>query len=94
MPEPGRIPVPLRLCRGCRRFVRIENEACDFCGGDLAALEAAHEEKVTEMRAAAEALRKALAQPWCRARHFARRSSRSGSIESRLRSGQALQAFI
>ncbi len=60
MPETGRIPVPLRLCRGCRRFVRIENETCDFCGGDLAALEAAHAESVAEVRAATAALRVAL----------------------------------
>jgi hypothetical protein len=60
MPEPGRIPVPLRLCRGCRRFVRIENETCDFCGVDLAALEAAHAESVAEIRAATVALRAAL----------------------------------
>lgn len=61
MAEPGRIPVPLRLCRGCRRFVRIENEACDFCGSDLAALEAAHEAGASEIRAATAALRAALA---------------------------------
>lgn len=62
LPEHGRIPVPLRLCRGCRRFVRIENEACDFCGGDLAALEAAHAESVAEVRAATAALKAALAE--------------------------------
>lgn len=50
MPEPGRIPVPLRLCRGCQHFVRIENEACDFCGGDLAALEAAHQLRSAEVQ--------------------------------------------
>ncbi len=61
MAEPGRIPVPLRLCRGCRHFVRIENEACDFCGGDLDALEAGHAAAVAELRAAKEALRAALA---------------------------------
>lgn len=61
MPEPGRIPVPLRLCRGCRRFVRIENAHCDFCGEDLAALEAAHAASVAEVRAATDALRAALA---------------------------------
>lgn len=62
MPEPGRIPVPLRLCRGCRRFVRIENERCDFCDGDLAALEAAHRATVAEVSAAIESLRAALAR--------------------------------
>jgi RNA polymerase subunit RPABC4/transcription elongation factor Spt4 len=61
MPEAGRIPVPLRLCRGCRRFVRIENAHCDFCGGDLATLEAEHAASVAEVRAATEALRAALA---------------------------------
>ncbi len=61
MPEAGRIPVPLRLCRGCRRFVRIENADCDFCGADLAALEAEHAANLAEMRAAADALRAALA---------------------------------
>ncbi len=61
MPEPGRIPVPLRLCRGCHRFVRIENEDCDFCGADLAALEAAHAAGLEEVRAATAALRAALA---------------------------------
>jgi hypothetical protein len=60
MPEAGRIPVPLRLCRGCRRFVRIENADCDFCGADLAALEAAHVANLAEMRVAADALRAAL----------------------------------
>jgi hypothetical protein len=61
MPEAGRIPVPLRLCRGCRRFVRIENADCDFCGADLAALEGAHAANLAEMRVAADALRAALA---------------------------------
>ncbi len=60
MPEPGRIPVPLRLCRGCRHFVRIENELCDFCGGDLAWLEATHAQSVADVRAATAALRAAL----------------------------------
>ena len=62
MAEAGRIPVPLRLCRGCGHFVRIENPACDFCGGDLAALEAAHAENAAEIRAATVALRAALAE--------------------------------
>ena len=62
MAEAGRIPVPLRLCRGCRHFVRIENELCDFCGGDLAALEAAHAENVAEIRAVTAALRAAMAE--------------------------------
>lgn len=50
MAEPGRIPVPLRLCRACNHFVRIENADCDFCGADLAALETAHEEAQAELR--------------------------------------------
>ncbi|GGE12560.1 hypothetical protein GCM10011529_18670 [Polymorphobacter glacialis] len=58
--EPGRIPVPLRLCRACRQFVRIENADCDFCGADLEALEIAHAEAVTAMRVAGDALRAAL----------------------------------
>jgi hypothetical protein len=62
MPEHGRIPVPLRLCRGCREFVRIENEACDFCGCDLAAAEAAHAAEAAELRAVTEALRTALGE--------------------------------
>ncbi len=61
MPEHGRIPVPLRLCRGCHRFVRIENELCDFCGADLAALEEAHRANLAEVQAAIRALRGAMA---------------------------------
>jgi hypothetical protein len=41
--------------------VRIENALCDFCGGDLAALEAAHTESVAEIRTVTAALRAALA---------------------------------
>ena len=63
MAESGRIPVPLRLCRGCRRFVRVDDlESCVFCGTDLDAADAQHEANVTEMRRAAQALRKALAE--------------------------------
>ena len=62
MAESGRIPVPLRLCRGCRQFVRVDGrEDCAFCGTDLAAAEAEHEANVTEMRRLAQALREALA---------------------------------
>jgi hypothetical protein len=61
MAESGRIPVPLRLCRGCRRFVRVDGrEDCAFCGADLDAAEAEHEANVAEMRRAAQALREAL----------------------------------
>jgi len=62
MAESGRIPVPLRLCRGCRQFVRLEDSACPFCGADIAAAEAEHAAHVAEMRRAAEALRAALAE--------------------------------
>ena len=63
MAESGRIPVLLRLCRGCRRFVRLDGqEACVFCGTDLDRAEAEHEANLTEMRRAAQALRDALAQ--------------------------------
>lgn len=62
MAEPGRIPVPLRLCRGCKRFVKFDDRPdCAFCGTDLDSAEAEHEAAVTEMRRAAEALRAALA---------------------------------
>jgi rRNA maturation endonuclease Nob1 len=62
MAETGRIPVPLRLCRGCRRFVRLDGrEDCAWCGADLAAAEAQHEADVAELRRAADALRSALA---------------------------------
>jgi hypothetical protein len=62
MAEPGRIPVPLRLCRACRRFVNFDGrEDCVFCGADLAAAEAEHRENVAEMHRAADALREALA---------------------------------
>ena len=60
MPEHGRIPVPLRLCRACHHFVRIENAACDFCGADLAEHEAAHEADKVALRDATEALRVAV----------------------------------
>ena len=63
MAESGRIPVPLRLCRGCRRFVRVDGcESCVFCGANLDIADAEHEANLTEMRQAAEALRKALAE--------------------------------
>lgn len=63
MAEHGRIPVPLRLCRGCRRFVKFdERPDCVFCGADLDTAEAEHEANLTEMRRAAEALRAALAR--------------------------------
>jgi hypothetical protein len=63
MAEHGRIPVPLRLCRGCRRFVQLDGrQDCAFCGTDLDAADEEHEANVAEMRRAAEALRQALAE--------------------------------
>lgn len=62
MAEQGRMPPLLRLCRGCRRFVRPEEVACPFCGGDLDALQLTHEQALAEMRTAADALRAALAR--------------------------------
>ena len=40
MTEPGRVPPLLRLCRGCRQFVRPDDADCPFCGGDLNMLQA------------------------------------------------------
>lgn len=63
MAESGRIPVPLRLCRGCRQFVRIDGRAdCLYCGADLDAGDAAHEAGLAELRRAKDALRAALAE--------------------------------
>ena len=62
MAESGRVPPPLRLCRGCREFVRLDEVNCHFCGGDLDALEAGYEQRVADMRRAAADLREALAR--------------------------------
>lgn len=62
MAEQGRVAPELRLCRGCRRFVRLDHEDCPFCGGDLDALENAHEARLAEMHEAADILRAALAR--------------------------------
>lgn len=63
MAEIGRIPVPLRLCRGCRRFVRLDDlKDCAFCGADLDAADAEHEANLLEMRQLAQELRDALAR--------------------------------
>jgi hypothetical protein len=32
------VPIELEFCPGCNCFVREEEAACPFCGGDLAAL--------------------------------------------------------
>src|SRR4051794_29209386 len=62
MAEPGRVPPLLRLCRGCRRFVRLNEEACPFCGGDLDLLQADYDQRVADMHQAAAELREALAR--------------------------------
>jgi predicted amidophosphoribosyltransferase len=60
--EQGRVAPGLRLCRGCRQFVRLEHEACPFCGGDLDALAADYEARQADLQRAADALREALAR--------------------------------
>jgi rRNA maturation endonuclease Nob1 len=62
MTEPGRVPPLLRLCRGCRQFVRPDDADCPFCGGDLNMLQADYEKRVANMRHAAAELREALAR--------------------------------
>jgi hypothetical protein len=62
MAESGRVPPLLRLCRGCREFVRVEEVNCPFCGGDIDALQADYEERIAAMRRAATELREALAR--------------------------------
>ncbi|MEJ0078700.1 MAG: hypothetical protein WDO17_25305 [Alphaproteobacteria bacterium] len=62
MAESGRVPPLLRLCRGCRQFVRRDEVTCPFCGGDLDMLQADYEERVAEMHRAAAELREALAR--------------------------------
>ena len=59
MAEQGRIAVPLRLCRGCRQFVRIDGRA--DCVSTIAAWistrrRPTHEANVIEMHRAADAL--------------------------------------
>src|ERR1700709_1294308 len=60
MAAPGRVPPLLRPCRGCRQFVRLNEENCPFCGGDLDLLQADYEQRVADMRQAAAELREAL----------------------------------
>jgi hypothetical protein len=62
MVESGRVPPLLRLCRGCRQFVRLNEVDCPFCGGDLDLLHADHEQRLADMRHAAAELREALAR--------------------------------
>jgi hypothetical protein len=62
MAESGRVPPLLRLCRGCRQFVRSNETDCPFCGGDLDLLQADYEQRVADMRQAAAELREALAR--------------------------------
>ena len=62
MAESGRVPPLLRLCRGCRQFVRMNETDCPFCGGDLDLLQADYDKRVADMRQAAAELREALAR--------------------------------
>jgi hypothetical protein len=62
MAESGRVPPLLRLCRGCRQFVRLNEADCPFCGGDLNLLDADYEKRLADMRQAAAELREALAR--------------------------------
>ncbi|WP_375412101.1 hypothetical protein [uncultured Bradyrhizobium sp.] len=62
MAESGRVPPLLRLCRGCRQFVRLNDTDCPFCGGEVNALQADYEKRVADMRHAAAELREALAR--------------------------------
>ena len=62
MAEPGRVPPALRLCRGCRQFVRLNEETCPFCSGNLDMLQADYDKRVADMHQAAAELREALAR--------------------------------
>ena len=62
MAESGRLPPLLRLCRGCREFVRFNEVNCPICGGDLDMLQVDYEQRLAEMRQAAAELREALAR--------------------------------
>ena len=62
MAESGRVPPLLRLCRGCRQFVRLNEADCPFCGGDLDVLQADYEQRLADMRHAAAELREAMAR--------------------------------
>lgn len=62
MAESGRVPALLRLCRGCRQFVRLDEVNCPFCGGDLDLLQADYEQNLADMHQAAAELREAIAR--------------------------------
>jgi rRNA maturation endonuclease Nob1 len=62
MAERGRVAPRLLLCRGCNQFVRQGDEHCRFCGGDLAALQAAHDMRAAETERAMAALRAILGE--------------------------------
>ena len=60
MAEAGRVPPPLRLCRGCRQFVQLDEADCPFCGGDLDLLQADYDKRFADMLHAEAELREAL----------------------------------
>lgn len=62
MAERGRVAEQLLLCRGCSQFVRQTEDHCPFCGGDLAALQAAHDARTAEVDRAMSALRSVLGE--------------------------------
>jgi hypothetical protein len=62
MAEAGRVPPPLRLCRGCRQFVKLDEADCPFCGGDLDMLQADYDKRFADMLHAEAELREALAR--------------------------------
>jgi hypothetical protein len=62
MAEAGRVPPPLRLCRGCRQFVKLDEADCPFCGGDLDLLQADYDKRFADMLHAEAELREALAR--------------------------------
>jgi len=51
------VPAPMNVCRGCKRYVKPDEEICPHCGGDMAMLAKAHNKKT---RAAQKALRELL----------------------------------
>ncbi|MEA2184279.1 MAG: hypothetical protein QOF69_3464 [Solirubrobacteraceae bacterium] len=55
------VPIELEFCPGCNCFVREEETACPFCGGDLAALREEHQAHRRRVVAAMDHLRTLLA---------------------------------